>query len=47
MRDKLEEWQQRNIEIFELPSYSSELNLIEILWRFIKYDWMEISAYRS
>jgi transposase len=45
--DQLEEWKQRNIEIFELPSYSPELNLIEILWCFIKYEWMEISAYRS
>ena len=47
MLDKLEEWKQRNIEIFELPSYSPELNLIEILWRFIKYEWIEISAYQS
>ena len=45
--DKLEEWQQRQIEIFQLPSYSPQLNLIEILWRFIKDEWIEISAYRS
>jgi len=45
--DKLEEWQQRQIEIFHLPSYSPQLNLIEILWRFIKYEWIEVSAYRS
>ena len=45
--DKLDEWQQRNIEIFQLPRYSPQLNLIEILWRFIKYEWIEISAYRS
>ncbi len=45
--DKLEEWKQRNITLFELPSYSPELNLIEILWRFIKYEWIEISAYKS
>ena len=45
--DKLEEWQARNITIFELPSYSPELNLIEILWRFIKYEWIEIDAYSS
>lgn len=46
MLDKLEKWQHRNIEIFELPSYSPELNLVEILWCFIKYEWIEISAYR-
>jgi transposase len=47
IHDKLEEWPQRNIEIFKLPTYSPQLNLIEILWRFIKYEWIEISAYRS
>jgi transposase len=45
--DKLEEWKQRNIEIFNLPPYSPQLNLIEILWRFIKYEWIEIAAYRN
>jgi len=35
------------ITIFELLSYSPELNLIEILWRFIKYEWIEIDAYSS
>jgi transposase len=45
--DKNEEWQKRGITIFELPSYSPELNLIEILWRFIKYEWIEIDAYQS
>jgi transposase len=45
--DKLEEWKQRNIEIFNLPPYSPQLNLIEILWRFIKYEWIEINAYRN
>jgi transposase len=45
--DKIEEWQERNITIFQLPSYSPQLNLIEILWRFIKYEWIEIEAYSS
>ena len=45
--DKREEWQERNLTLFELPSYSPELNLIEILWRFIKYEWIEIDAYSS
>ena len=42
-----EEWFERGITIFELPCYSPELNLIEILWRFIKYEWIEIDAYSS
>jgi transposase len=29
--DNLEQWKERQIEIFELPTYSPELNLIEIL----------------
>jgi transposase len=45
--DKVEKWQERGITIFVLPSYSPQLNLIEILWRFIKYEWIEIDAYKS
>ena len=45
--DKFEEWHERNLTIFVLPSYSPQLNLIEILWRFIKYEWIEIDAYKS
>ena len=45
--DKIEEWSERGITIFELPAYSPQLNLIEILWRFMKYQWIEIDAYKS
>lgn len=45
--DYVEEWSERGIEIFLLPSYSPEMNLIENLWRFIKYEWLEIEAYYS
>jgi transposase len=30
-----------------LPAYSPELNLIEILWRKIKYEWLPLSAYKD
>lgn len=45
--NKLEEWKQKNLEIFWLPTYSPKLNLIEILWKFIKYEWIDIEAYSS
>jgi transposase len=44
---KLEEWEQKNLRIFWLPPYSPQQNLIEILWKFIKYEWVEIDAYES
>jgi len=47
IEEKLPEWQERGLSIFVLPSYSPQLNLIEILWRFIKYEWIEIDAYTS
>ena len=40
-------WERKGLEIFYLPEYSPELNLIEILWRFMKYEWIEFSAYAS
>jgi transposase len=44
---KLEEWERQNLKIFWLPTYSPHLNLIEILWRFLKYEWIKVSAYQS
>lgn len=44
---KIPEWQNKNLEIFYLPKYSPELNLIEILWRFMKYEWIEWWAYKG
>ena len=35
------------IIIFELPDYSPQLNLLEILWQFIKDEWIEIEADNS
>jgi transposase len=44
---KLSEWKDKELEIFYLPPYSPELNIIEILWRFMKYEWIELGAYTS
>lgn len=37
-------WKKKEVDIFYLPKYSPELNIIEILWRFIKYEWIELDA---
>lgn len=44
---KIAEWEGKGLVIKRLPPYSPELNLIEILWRFIKYQWLPFSAYLS
>lgn len=47
IHEKISEWRDKKLEIFWLPSYSPQMNLIEILWRFMKYEWIEIDAYSS
>jgi transposase len=42
---KIEEWKENDLLIYFLPPYSPELNLIEILWRRIKYQWLPFEAY--
>jgi len=46
-QDKIEEWEEQGLILYFLPTYSPELNRIEILWRFIKYHWIEIKDYAS
>jgi transposase len=43
----LERWKAKGLFVYRLPAYSPELNLIEILWRFMKYFWLPCSAYTS
>lgn len=42
---KIREWQEQDLYLFFLPAYSPELNVIEILWRNIKYQWLDFKAY--
>ena len=43
----IDRWKKEGIEIFYLPTYSPELNLIEILWKKIKYEWFVPKDYES
>jgi transposase len=45
--EKLEEWESRGLYLYYLPTYSPELNVIEILWRKIKYEWLPLGAFES
>lgn len=42
-----ERWLLNRVVVCYLPIYSPELNLIEILWRKIKYEWLPLTAYLS
>lgn len=44
-KDKIKEWEEKDLYIFYLPTYSPHLNLIETLWRMIKYKWLKPQDY--
>jgi transposase len=46
-KENIERWKEQGLTILPIAPYSPELNLIEILWRKIKYEWMPFSAYDS
>jgi transposase len=45
--EKLKGWEDRNLYLYYLPTYSPELNVIEMVWRKIKYEWLPLSAFES
>ena len=45
--NNIEGWKSKGLIIQNIPPYSPELNRIEILWRKIKYEWLDFSAYES
>jgi transposase len=46
-KENLSEWSRRGLTLLYLPPYSPQLNIIEILWKFMKYYWIEYTAYLS
>lgn len=45
--ENISRWQEQGLFIFHLPAYSPHLNLIETLWRKIKYEWLRPKDYNS
>lgn len=45
IKERLAVWQTRGLYIFYLPKCSPHLNIAEILWRKMKYEWLSPSDY--
>jgi transposase len=45
IKERMEFWEKRGLYIFFLPPYSPHLNIAEILWRFLKKDWIKPEDY--
>lgn len=45
--EEIKRWEEDDLYVKFLPPYCPELNLIEILWRKIKYDWLPLDAYQG
>ena len=47
VQERRREWRQKGLRLLFLPPYCPHLNLIENLWRQVKYCWLAPEAYRN
>lgn len=47
VKEKRKEWEKKNLFLQFIPPYCPELNLIELLWKQIKYVWLKPDDYQS
>ncbi len=47
IKERIRIWQQRGLYLFYLPRYSPHLNIVETLWRKLKYEWLTPLDYQS
>ncbi len=47
IKERIKVWQQRGLYLFYLPRYSPHLNIVEILWRKLKYEWLSPLDYQA
>jgi transposase len=46
-QEQIECWEKQGLYVKFIPPYCPELNLIENLWRKIKYEWLPLEAYEN
>jgi hypothetical protein len=47
IKERIQVWQERGLFVFYLPRYSPHLNIVETLWRKLKYEWLQPSDYET
>lgn len=47
IKERIEVWQKRGLFLFYLPQYLPHLNIVEMLWRKLKYEWLTPSDYKT
>lgn len=47
VKSKMKEWKQKGLWLQFIPAYCPELNLIELLWKQLKYKWTRKEHYNS
>ena len=45
--EKIEQWEEKGLLIFYLPTYSPHSNIIETLWRKMKIEWLKPQDFKS
>ena len=45
VKERSSVWQERGLFVVFLPVYSPHLNLVEVLWRKLKYEWLQACDY--
>lgn len=45
MQERRAVWEERGLFLFYLPPYSPHLNIVEVLWRKLKYEWLQPADY--
>ena len=46
-QEAMKRWEEQDVYIFFLPTYSPHLNIIETLWRKMKYEWLKPKDYAN
>lgn len=47
IKERIKVWQQRGLYLFYLPRYAPHLNIVETLWRKLKYEWLSPNDYQD